>query len=135
MKTLIALSLIVSTSAFAAKSTAGSTSAKCNDEAHYPEISTTELKTVAEKKEATLIDVNSKESYAETHIGDAIHYGTDKKSLAKKLPSDKGALIVAYCGGPACTAWKKAAVDACKMGYTNVKHYKEGITGWKKNQG
>lgn len=131
MKTLIALSLILSSSAFAAKSA----TPKCQDEANYPEISTTELKTVAEKKEATIIDVNSKESYTETHIGDAIHYGTEKKSLAKKLPADKNALIVAYCGGPACTAWKKAAVDACKMGYTNIKHYKEGITGWKKNQG
>jgi rhodanese-related sulfurtransferase len=42
-------------------------------------------------------------------------------------------MIVAYCGGPACTAWKKAAQDACKLGYTNIKHFKEGISGWKKD--
>lgn len=126
MKTLILVSLILSTSAFAAKKS------KCDDDSNYPEISYADLKTAAEKKEATVIDVNSKESFEGAHVTNAIHYGTVKGNFAKELPADKNAMIVAYCGGPACTAWKKAAKDACKLGYTNIKHYKDGISGWKK---
>jgi rhodanese-related sulfurtransferase len=48
------------------------------------------------------------------------------------LPSDKGALVVAYCGSPACSAYKAAANKAKELGYTNVKHLSAGISGWKK---
>ena len=40
------------------------------------------------------------------------------------------ALIVAYCGGPKCMAYKAAATAALKLGYTNVKHLPDGIKGW-----
>ena len=46
------------------------------------------------------------------------------------LPADKNALIVAYCGGPKCGAWKKAAKAAAALGYTNIKHFSGGISGW-----
>jgi rhodanese-related sulfurtransferase len=55
-----------------------------------------------------------------------------KAKLASLLPQDKGALIVAYCGGPKCGAYKSAAAAAKKLGYTNVKHLSAGISGWKK---
>jgi rhodanese-related sulfurtransferase len=47
------------------------------------------------------------------------------------LPADKNALVVAYCGGPACNAYKEGAKAAEELGYTNVKHFKGGISGWK----
>ena len=55
-----------------------------------------------------------------------------KASDAGLLPKDKGALIVAYCGGPKCNAYKAAAKAAEKLGYTNVKQFGAGISGWKK---
>ena len=51
-----------------------------------------------------------------------------KEELEKVLPADKGALVVAYCGGPSCNAYKAAAKKAEALGYTNVKH----LSGWKK---
>ena len=129
MKTLILLSMLLSPSGYAAQSS----KTNCDSEKNYPEISKTELKTLAEQKAATIFDVNSDESFKEAHVPGAIHYGTVKGNFAKQLPQDKSAIIVAYCGGPSCGAWKKAASEACKLGYTNVKHFKGGISGWKKN--
>jgi len=31
-----------------------------------------------------------------------------------------------------CNAWQKAATAACEMGYTNIRHFSPGITGWNK---
>jgi len=39
-------------------------------------------------------------------------------------------LVVAYCGGPSCNAYTRAANAASKLGYTNVKHLSAGISGW-----
>ena len=50
--------------------------------------------------------------------------------LAKVLPADKKALIVAYCANPHCGAYARAAEAAAKLGYTNVQHFKPGIQGW-----
>lgn len=95
-----------------------------------PEISLDELKTVVEKKSATIIDVNGNTSFAKAHIPGAIHFESNKANFSKVLPSDKNALIIAYCGGPMCTAWEDAAKEAKALGYTNIKHYKGGIKTW-----
>ena len=105
---------------------------ECENDTRYEEVSLTDLKDLNNKKEVFLVDVNNKESYAERHIGEAIHYASVKEEFSKKLPAKKDALIVAYCGGPKCVAWKQAAKAACALGYTNVKHFKGGISGWKK---
>jgi len=97
----------------------------------YPDISIKELKTAIEKKKVTLIDANGTESYKDGHIAGAIDFEAREKDLAKVLRKDKDALIVAYCGGPQCMAYKAAAKKAVAMGYTNVKHLSAGISGWK----
>jgi len=63
------------------------------------------------------------------------NYEAAKDSLAKHLPADKNALIVAYCDGPKCSAWKAAAKAAADLGYTNVKHFSGGISGWTEGKG
>lgn len=105
----------------------------CKDDSRYPTVSKAELASLVQKKAAFVIDVNSEDSFKESHIPTAIHYETNQKTLAKMLPEKKDALIVAYCGGEKCTAWKRAAVEACKLGYTNIKHFKPGISGWNKS--
>ena len=97
----------------------------------YPDISIKELKTAIEKKKVTVIDVNGSDSYKDGHIPTAIDFEAKEKDLAKVLPKDKDALIVAYCGGPQCNAYQAAAKKAVAMGYTNVKHLPAGISGWK----
>jgi len=100
--------------------------------AEYPEITVPELRAAIAAKQVTLLDANGTESWQEGHIPGAINYQTSKAKLAELLPPDKGALIVAYCGGPKCMAYKAAAKAAAKLGYTNVKHLTAGISGWKK---
>ena len=97
----------------------------------YPDISINELKNLIESKKVVLIDVNGSKSYQKGHIPGAIDFEANEEKLAKVLPQDKNALIVAYCGGPKCMAYKQAAQKAEALGYKNVKHLSAGIAGWK----
>jgi rhodanese-related sulfurtransferase len=97
----------------------------------YPDLSIKELKQKIEKKEVVVIDVNGTESWEKGHIPGAIDFESNEEKLASMLPQDKNALIVAYCGGPKCMAYKQAAKAAEKLGYKNVKHLSAGISGWK----
>jgi len=117
-KTLLAfvVSSVVAVSAFAGK---------------YADISHDDLKQAVDEKSATIIDVNGSRSYAAGHIPGAIDFAKHKDNLAAALPADKNALIVAYCGSPSCGAYARAAEAAVKLGYTNVRHYAGGISGWK----
>ena len=78
-----------------------------------------------------MIDVNGSDSYKEGHIPTAIDFEAKNEKLKEVLPKEKDALIVAYCGGPQCGAYKTAAKAAMALGYTNVKHLSAGISGWK----
>ncbi len=97
----------------------------------YPDISRDDLKKAIAANEVVVIDVNGTASYNDGHIPGAINFVAVQEDFAAKLPADKGALIVAYCGSPKCGAYARAADAATKLGYTNVKHYSEGIKGWK----
>jgi rhodanese-related sulfurtransferase len=123
MKTISLLALaLVSNIALAAED--------CADNSRYGEVSKEELTQLVGKKSAFVVDVNSSSSFKKNHVPTAIHYGSNEKNFTEMLPKDKDTLIVAYCGGPSCTAWQSAAQAACKAGYTNVKHFKGGISGW-----
>ena len=102
----------------------------CTKEENFPQISKAELQQKLDEKAVFLVDVNGTKSYTKAHVPTAVDYATTKATFAKTLPAEKSALVVAYCGGPSCGAWKTAATEACKLGYTNVKHFKEGIKGW-----
>ena len=97
----------------------------------FPDISHDDLKKAIADKKVTLIDVNGSKSYGAGHIPGAIDFATNKAELAAKLPSDKSALVVAYCGNEQCGAYAAGAKAAQALGYTNVKHYAKGIQGWK----
>ena len=96
----------------------------------FPDVSITEVKAAIEAKKATIIDVNGTESWQKGHIPSAIDFVSAKADLAKALPADKGALVIAYCGSPTCGAYAAAAKAAKELGYTNVKHMSAGISGW-----
>jgi len=97
-----------------------------------PDISLADLKQAIEDKAIVLLDCNGSKSYANGHIPGALDFEGAKVDFAKLLPKDKTALVVAYCGGPKCMAYKAGAEAATKLGYTNVKHFSGGISGWKK---
>lgn len=47
-----------------------------------------------------------------------------------KLPKDKNALIIFYCSGVTCNMSPASADKAKKLGYTNLKVYKDGMPAW-----
>ena len=97
----------------------------------YADITISELKADIAAKKVTLLDANGTESWQQGHIPGAVDYDAHEADLAKILPKDKNALIVAYCGNPKCRAYQGAAKAAEKLGYTNIRHLSAGIAGWK----
>jgi rhodanese-related sulfurtransferase len=97
----------------------------------FADVSIKEVKALTETKKATIIDVNGTESYKDGHVPGALDFDAIKDNFAAKLPKDKNALIVAYCGNPKCQAYQAAAKAAQKLGYKNVKHMSAGIAGWR----
>lgn len=53
--------------------------------------------------------------------------------MTDKLPADKNALLIFYCGGFHCKLSHKGAKAAEKLGYKNVKVYAAGFPDYKKN--
>ena len=103
--------------------------------AAYPEVTYEELTTLVKEKKVFLVDANKKETYKSGHIPTAISFVKAGKKLAKKLPKEKDALIVVYCGSLECNAWESAAKEVSALSYTNVKHFPGGISGWKEAGG
>jgi len=97
----------------------------------FGDITIKDLKAAIAASQVTVIDVNGSKSYKSGHVPTALNYDAIKDNLKASLPADKNALIVAYCGGPRCKAYKQAAQAAEDLGYTNVKHLSAGISGWK----
>src|SRR6478609_11283599 len=99
--------------------------------AEYPDISISELKSLMASKKVTLLDANGSESWQKGHIPGAVDFTANESKLTSVLPSDKNAIVVAYCGNPRCKAYQGAAKAAEKLGYKNIKHLSAGIAGWK----
>ena len=97
----------------------------------FKEISVKEARELVDGKKAVFIDVNGTDSFKKGRIPGALNYDVVKGKLASALPADKNATIVAYCGGPKCKAYEKAAKAASELGYKNVRHLVAGISGWK----
>lgn len=78
-------------------------------------------------------DARPAKKFGPSHIPSAISTAVmDADALLKKLPEEKGHLIVFYCGGPTCPFTQKAVKIATDAGYTNVKGFQQGMPGWKK---
>ncbi len=78
-------------------------------------------------------DARPAKKFGPSHIPSAVSTAvSDADGLLKKLPQDKGQLVVFYCGGPTCPFTQKAVKIATDAGYTNVKGFQQGMPGWKK---
>ena len=98
----------------------------------YPDISVKELQNAIKEGKVAVIDVNGQKSFSRGHIPTATDFSSQGKKLSSLLPKDKNTLVVSYCGGPGCRAYKRGADAAAKLGYKNVKHLSAGISGWKR---
>lgn len=106
------------------------TVARADARSAIPEVTTKELAAAVKTHTVVLLDCNGTDSFQKAHIPGAIDFDANKNNLQSLLPASKDALIVAYCGGPTCPMYKAGAATAIALGYTNVKHFAGGISGW-----
>jgi rhodanese-related sulfurtransferase len=91
-----------------------------------------------EKGKYFLFDSRPLPRFQEGFIPTAVNlpYPAFDKLADKLLPKEKNSLIIFYCAGPACNMSPGSADKAKKLGYTNLKVYKDGMPAWQeKNYG
>ncbi len=79
-----------------------------------------------------LYDARPAKRFGAAHIPSAESAFPKEEGFLAKLPDDKNALLVFYCGGPTCPYTGVAVEKAEKVGHTNLKGYQLGLPGWKK---
>ena len=93
--------------------------------------------TIPMAENVMLIDARPKRpKYDKGHIPMAVNIpNTQFDKMTDKLPKDKNALLIYYCGGLKCKLSHKSAWKAEALGYTNVKVFAEGFPAWMKVEG
>jgi len=92
-------------------------------------ISPKDLHQLVQKREVTVIDVNSEQSWMKARVPGALNLDPQQFADAD-LPPDKTASLVFYCSNPLCRKAPNAARRAKKMGYESVRVMSAGISGW-----
>jgi phage shock protein E len=97
------------------------------DGGSYKDVSVTELKTLMENKDFTLVNVHIPIEGNLPNTDLSISFDTIGQNL-DKLPADKTAKIVLYCrSGRMSTI---AATELVKLGYTNIWNLDGGMAAW-----
>lgn len=85
-----------------------------------------------------LVDVLSKEQFAQDHIPGARNVPLDTanfaKAVADKAAGSKSRKVVLYCSGPGCDASSKGAKLLVDGGFTNVIEYEGGLASWNESK-
>ena len=76
----------------------------------------------------TVIDLNARHSWLQTHVPGAINLAPDVGG--ELLPADRAMPLVFYCSNPLCRKAPNAARRAERLGYTDVRVMSAGISGW-----
>jgi rhodanese-related sulfurtransferase len=92
-------------------------------------ISPNALHQLMQAHSVTVIDVNSRQSWAKAHVPGALNLDPATYNDSD-LPPDKQSSLVFYCSNPMCRKAPNAARRAKTFGYGNAKVMSAGITGW-----
>ena len=89
------------------------------------------------KAGAALIDSRpAARQYDPGHIPGAVNIPDSQfDKLNDRLPADKSARLIFYCGGIDCMLSHNSAFKAEKLGYANIAVYAEGMPDWKSKGG
>lgn len=139
----IVLSLLLITAAFGcttgkSATVSKSTPAKTQEVADWKYHDSVDVDFVAQyakvpmPENTMIIDARPKRAkYDKGHIPMAVSIPWSKfDKMTDKLPADKNALLIYYCGGLKCKLSHKSAKKAESLGYTNVKVFAEGFPRW-----
>ncbi len=94
-------------------------------------ITRSELKAAIAAGDVTVIDALPADYYAQQHLPGAINLvESDVAVRAAELLPDRSAPIVTYCSNASCSNSQAVAVLLGRLGYSNVRKYREGIQDW-----
>lgn len=90
-----------------------------------------ELRVAIEAGSITVVDALGESYFAQQHLPGALNIVEDEVAVAApRLLPDKSAAIAVYCANPACPNSQAVAVALRRLGYTDVRKYREGIQDW-----
>ena len=95
-------------------------------------VSTAYVKKASDAGSATIVDTRPARKFKKGHVTGAINI-PDRKfdQMLDKMPADKAAEVIFYCGGFQCTKSVTTARKAVELGYTKVRIYPAGYPAWK----
>jgi len=97
----------------------------------FPEVKAEEVKQIMDSGNGTfLLNPLSDIEFDQQHIPGSTNVPLHTIETSDRLPKDKNTPIITYCLGPKCIMSIKAAQKLSKLGYTNIKVFKDGIPGW-----
>lgn len=94
-------------------------------------ITRTELETLVATGQVVLVDALPASYYEKAHLPGALNI--EEQDVARLAPSvlpDKDATIVTYCTNAACGNSQAVAHRLERLGYTDVRKYRDGIEDW-----
>ena len=90
-----------------------------------------ELESLVVNGQVVLVDALPASYYDQLHLPGALNLIEDEvDARAAELLPDKDAAIVTYCSNAACGNSQAVADRLERLGYTNVRKYREGIQDW-----
>jgi rhodanese-related sulfurtransferase len=94
-------------------------------------ISRDELRTAIDAGAVTVVDALPASYFEQAHLPGALNLvEADVEAEAPRLLPDKDAAIVTYCSNAACPNSQNVASKLERLGYTNVRKYRDGIQDW-----
>ena len=94
-------------------------------------ITRTELEDLIRDEAVVVVDALPRGYYERQHLPGAINLvESEVDDRAAELLPDKDAAIVTYCSNAACGNSQAVANRLERLGYTNVRKYREGIQDW-----
>jgi rhodanese-related sulfurtransferase len=94
-------------------------------------ISRTELEELIRNDEVVLVDALPSSYYDRMHLPGAINLvESEVEHRAAEVLPDKQAAVVTYCSNAACGNSQAVANRLERLGYANVRKYRDGIQDW-----
>jgi len=94
-------------------------------------ISRDDLRAAIEAGAVTVVDALGGQYWARQHLPGAVPLvAADVAAHAAELLPDRAAAIVTYCSNPACPNSGQVAEPLARLGYGDVRKYRDGIEDW-----
>ena len=90
-----------------------------------------ELAAAIANSEVTVVDALPASYYEQQHLPGAVNlYVEDAATRAAEVLPNKSSAIVAYCSNESCPNSEGVARTLTRLGYTDVRKYREGLQDW-----